>query len=472
MSDPAVGLLLERLMSPPPRVRWEVARSIAKLIRAGDRSVSQALLVWIGKRSLESEVALGLGIIQAFDLGAYFDVQAVEAAVRAQSFLSDWLIKSAFPGHAMAPGGALRFAPQARPVLPHEQKTWFDRYRTQAIAPILSREFARLDATTGLPLMERWKHEWGWLQAQQPAPAAEYPSFYSQRSREQHGQFDLGQRELYATAFLRTLNYAVAHWKMPAHIAESYSRLLLTFNRGLADLEPIARPTWSHGLTQTVVDEFADTARSILEAAKELAEPEERIIAIRVVDISDEATFEMDLRLVLASDPISAKPDDVAELINLTPTHRPGEFAGLLVPGADGHQFDFDEPYVLAQQLWPSECGRAHSEIIPEIRVASPVIMGREVELVGTPEDVRLVTAEGPLTRWIHWYSEWDATQPVAIDSCVGSVTTVRSDALKQLVFSRGLEKAWAISATFGARENTYKEFETQSRSAWLSESD
>ena len=72
-------------------------RSLARLIQEGDEEVKIGLLQWINRRKLESEVVLGLGIIDAFDLGAHFEFDAVFEAVRAPSFLADWILKRNFP---------------------------------------------------------------------------------------------------------------------------------------------------------------------------------------------------------------------------------------------------------------------------------------------------------------------------------------------------------------------------------------
>lgn len=68
MSSPALLMLLERLLWPVPRVRWEAGRSLARLIREGNREATRGLLNWISTRRLESEAVLGLGVIDAFDL--------------------------------------------------------------------------------------------------------------------------------------------------------------------------------------------------------------------------------------------------------------------------------------------------------------------------------------------------------------------------------------------------------------------
>ena len=64
MTDPTIPILLERLLWPVPRVRWEAARALARLIRQNNVEATRVLLDWISSRELESEAVLGLDIIE------------------------------------------------------------------------------------------------------------------------------------------------------------------------------------------------------------------------------------------------------------------------------------------------------------------------------------------------------------------------------------------------------------------------
>ena len=84
----ATDILVARLLWPAPRIRWEAARAIALLVRRGDTDVKYSLLDWIARRSLESEVVLGLSVIDAFKLGSHFRFEDVYMAIRSPSLLA------------------------------------------------------------------------------------------------------------------------------------------------------------------------------------------------------------------------------------------------------------------------------------------------------------------------------------------------------------------------------------------------
>ena len=239
MTEPALSMLLERLLWPVPRVRREVGRSLARLIREGDREVARSLLNWISVRRLESEAVLGLGIIDAFDLGDHFEFAEVSEAVRAPSHLSDWLLKKNFTDARGLSTFRYEVSPPEPATLPQGEEAMFERYRKQAVPPIFSTVLSELHELTGFPFLQRWEHEWRWLQATDPRPAPALLHFFSHGERDRIGQFDPGQRELYVSAYLRTLAFAAISGVMPHPAAEQYALLALTMNRGLADLEPI-----------------------------------------------------------------------------------------------------------------------------------------------------------------------------------------------------------------------------------------
>ena len=174
MTSPALLMLLERLLWPVPRVRWEAGRSLARLIREEDGEAVSGLLNWIRARRLESEAVIGLSIIDAFDLSNYFEFADVSNAIRFPSYHSDWLLKRNFTDARGLSPFRYAISPPDPAKLPQHEEAWFDRYLKWAVPPIFSILFTRLQQSTNFPFMTRWKHDWRWLQATDPRPAAEY----------------------------------------------------------------------------------------------------------------------------------------------------------------------------------------------------------------------------------------------------------------------------------------------------------
>ena len=235
MTDPALLMLLERLLWPVPRVRWEAARSLAGLIREEDREAANGLLNWISARQLESEAILGLGIIDAFDLGAYFEFADVAKAVQTPSHFSDLLLKRNFTDASGLNPFRYAISPSEPTPLPQHQEAWFDLYRKWAVASIFSSKLTRLQELFNFPFRKRWEHDWRWLQATHPRPTAEYPYFCSRGDRRRRSQFDHGQRELYVSAYLRTLAFAAIIGAVSHEVAEDR-------DAGTYDEQGVGRP--------------------------------------------------------------------------------------------------------------------------------------------------------------------------------------------------------------------------------------
>ena len=465
MTDPAVRMLLERLLWPVPRIRWEVARSVAQLIREGDRQASQALLDWIRTRQLESEAVLGLGIIEAFDLGQFFDFVEVFEAVRAPSHLSDLMLNFNFAkANNLSP---FRYAvsPEKPSELPLEMESWFDRYRKWAVPEIFSYELEKLHETTGFPFIHQWKHEWRWLQATHQRPSADYPLYFSRGDRARRGQFDHGQRELYVSAYLRTLAYAAVRGVISHPDAEHQALLGLPLNRGLGDLQPMPRPKWAYNLRVPGSRDAAALSQKIWDSAADFCRSDETPIALKVTDVDKTDFVEFDMTMTI--EPQGYDSSDEAALVEfsgLVTGPGIGRFSGQIGQGDGIHTGDVKRPLSLAQLIRPEHLGRAHIEIANDIRLASPRIFGTLAELACEASEVRLETQNKVFSRWVHWYADWEPTTFRELRSNTGSITTVSESSLDKLRMLVGVQLRLWTRVRRTVRSAPYRDYEVETQ--------
>ncbi len=467
MTSPALLMLLERLLWPVPRVRWETARSLVSLIREEDGEAAKGLLNWISARRLESEAVLGLGIIDAFDLGAYFEFTSVSEAVQAPSHLSDCLLKRNFTdARSLSP---FRYAiSSSEPIkLPQHEETWFDRYRKSAVPPMFSRELRLLQEATGFPFRVRWEHDWRWLQATAPRPEANYPRFFSRVDRDRVGQFDLGQRELYVSAYLRTLAYFAIRGSISHEIAEDCALLALTMNRGLADLEPVARPNWARNLLPFDAGRTKEIAQKLWTNAEAATNLGEVPLALRVIDFDTKGFVEFDLTLAIGPSGFTAGPAETETLDLLIVNERPGEMAGLVGQNAGTDSLSIEPPLIMTQGVLPKYIGRAHTDMVLNIRLASPYVFGTSANVQCGPSEIRLEARGNVLSRWVHWYTDWEPTTFPELESAVGSMTTVLKSRLDQLRAFHGVEIARLVRVRRGTRREIYEEHKVETESYW-----
>ena len=467
MNSPALRMLLERLLWPVPRVRWEAGRSLARLIREGDRVAVQALLDWIGARQLESEAVLGLGIIDAFDLSAYFEFTEVSKAVRAPSHLSDWLLKRNFTDASGLSAFRYTVSPSKPATLPQCEEAWFDLYRTRVVPPIFSTALTRLQQSTFFPFLERWEHDWRWLQATHPRPAAEGTHFFSGWDRVRVGQFHHGQRELFVSAYLRTLAFAGIQG-MPHDLAESYAMLALTMNRGLADLEPVDRPSWTCKLLPCDAGHVKELAQKLWDRAEATAKPGEALLALRVVDFDKKGFIEFDLKLTIGPSGFVDGPAEAETLDILLANECAGEMAGSVGQDANINPLSIKHPCAMTQVVVPKDLGRVHTEMVLNVRLASPYVFGTPANVLCGPSEIRLETGADVLSRWVHWYADWEPMIFPELQSGVCSMTTVSKSVLDKLRTSYGVEIARLVRICWASRREVYKEYEVEAEAYWV----
>lgn len=467
MTDLAVDMLVARLLWPTPRVRWETARSLARLIRGGDAEARTALLRWISKRGLESEVVLGLGVIDGFDLAGHFDVAEVEAAVKAPSLLSDYLIARNFEDATGFDVRRFPLSPDAPAPLPAHQEGWFSRYRHAAVPAIFHTNLAELQAKTGWPFVERWEHDWRWLQLLSPRPRPERPYHFMGADREAIGQLDLGQREIYVSAYLRTLAHACVKGPMPVYVAEQYALQALTLNRGLADLEARARPAWAPEASPSEPNAVECLARKLWGDAVRDLPSGETPLRVRTVRHTETTLFEIDLCLAIGPPGgLTGRAPMVLREISIG--YDDGDFLEKFPRSTRPCDIPLDPPLALTQEIYPVWAGRFHTDILSELTLASPYLFG-PVTVEATPDDIRLLDGDGAVvSRWTHWFTEWSPSRPANLSSAVSSLTSVSTARLEALIEGAGAETAIWVRARRGTRGEAWSEFSLEPHQSWM----
>ena len=468
MTSPALRMLIERLLWPIPRVRLEAARSLAALIREDDKNAPSALLDWIHARRLESEVALGLGIIDAFCLGDYFEFADVTNSIGAPSLLSDFLLKNNFTDvSGLSPTRYTTSPPEPASLHQHEED-WFDHYREEVVPPIFSSVFTQLQKESGFPFMMGWRYEWRWLLATNPRPEKRRPSFFFGARSYLPCRFHTGQRELYLSAYLRTLAFAALNGAISYNAAEFYAMYALTMNRGLAELEPVARPDWAKHLLPCDAERTKELAQNLWTNAEEYVSPGEALLALRVVDFKEDGFIEFDMTLCIGQPGFAGSPAEAVTPDVLTLNARSGEMAGQLGRNGDFVSPSFERPLRMAQQISPKALGSVHIDMALNIRLASPDIFGTPVAVECGSSEIRLKAGADVLSRWIHWYADWEPAIYWDLSSGVCSMTTVSASNLDRLRASCGMEIAPLVRVRRAERQDIRQEDEVNTEAYWM----
>ena len=469
MTNPALQVLLERLLWPVPRIRAEAGRALAGLIREGDEEANHALLGWISCRTLESEVVLGLGIIDAFDLGKYFEFDEVSESIRSPSILSDWILKRNFKAaKGLSPFRYDTSRPE-QAVLPRNVGLWFERFRETAVPPIFSKMLAHLERLSHFPMWSRWEHEWRWLQKTNPRPAEGGADFFLRGDLRRIRPLHQGQRELYVSAYLRTLAYATNIGAIPLDVAEYFSLAALPMTRGLADLVPVERPEWTMNLLSCKPGDTKRFAQELLSNSRVAARPGEEPAALRAIDVGEEGFSEFVLTLVVGPSGFTDGPAKCEILDYVYVREHPGNMAGLV--NSDATMLDVRScglPLPICQTFVPEPPGSIHVELSLETRLASPHLFGKYVRLECKPAEIRLSLGSDVLSRWVYWYTDWAPATLDDLDSYVGSLSTVSEASLESLLKAGGLETSWLVQVRLAKKPRSYVKPDIYEESFWM----
>ena len=464
--EPSLALLLERLLWPVPRIRWEAARGLAHLIRSGDTRASDALLAWTARRGRESEAALGLGVIHAFDLGEHLVDGSVSASVRRPSLLSDWMLETNF-------GRRERYAPLRYAISPstpanvdQDDLSMFERYKTVAAAPIFLRSLKDLESRRNFGFVDRWRHDWTWLQRSDGAEAPDTGIFFGPDGRK-NGVLLMGQGELMVSAFLRTLAYALHTGRIERDEAEYFALLGLPLNRGLADVEPVTRPRWSFDL----LNRWKRSGRKLLDelwaSAKKDIGPGERLAALSVMEADERDFIEISVDVVIGKGALGEREPGAHSPEYRWVTREPGFMAGEIFLGEDVVA-GLAKPTMFSCRVPPEQVGRVDASIALHVKLACLGLGWRSGRVACTEDAVQLSMDEEVQSRWIHWYANWEPTKHWDMDSNVCSKTTVSESVVHEWSNSTGAAVALLARVRLGTREHTYVDHTVEEQKFWM----
>jgi hypothetical protein len=461
---PEVRCLLERLLWPAFRIRWEAARQIAALIAEGFPGAREGLLAWISERRLESEAALGVSVIDAFELGAFFLRDEVDAVLRVPSSLSRILLdRTLGQGRSEAEPG---FARGPAKVGPHVAAYFHDRMG-QAIPLMFHDRFQRLEMLTGRPFLARWEHEWRWLQAHLGEPLSTHPYWFHWSERGSSGYFDLRQREVYVSAYLRALAYAERVWALPADLLDLAAFDALQMNRGLAKLKFATRPRWTRGITIAARSDLESTAREVAAAAARAARAGERLLSARAVDRDGREFVDIRIDAVVSGGDWKLRADEDEEPIR-RPWPRLADSGGDFAGGFRSSPAP-EPPFALAGAVQPSVHGRLHVDLFPTTLVlAWPGMFKTAVTVRAEPNELSLRKGRRTLSRVKIWNTEWAPTHDEALRSSVGLLSTVSAAELAQFLERSRLELRYLIHARLGTTQHSHDEHRVTVLTTWL----
>lgn len=243
----ALSFLFQRLKWPVPMSRWRTAKEIRNLLNdPGTRSSTMdALLGYLDQCRTESEVCEILTIVFLTSPVGRPTRTVLASRIHCPSILADIILERTYGLGRGIGGWGQAHSGQA----PADFKggSYFEEHKTAHVPPILVSNLRKLEQVSGYPFLQHWAYEWKILRDKLGTYYTRYPHYFDDVLDARAGimgQYWQRMREVYLSAYLRTLAYAVSEWRMPRKIAEGYCLDIVHGIAGLFDVEPSARPAW------------------------------------------------------------------------------------------------------------------------------------------------------------------------------------------------------------------------------------
>jgi hypothetical protein len=467
----SMSFLLERLNWPVRGVRWLAAREYAGLLEENEWSklAAEKLLHWLSTRRLETEVTSGLAVLLCTKAAALPKFADVANAIEHPSILADMMLEAIY-GLGQRKRGWLSSHSGDVPS-DFEPAPYFKKYWKAHVPAILAMEFQRFDRDLALPFTRRWAYEWQHLMTITGAAHVGFPYHFVDASEHRagvSGQFSQRQCDVYRSAYLRTLAFAVDQWRMPIDEAERLAGYSLPLNKGLLGILPIGRPAWltgSPGLFSTDVSQLENAVEALIRA--EPVGPLRTISLKLPVDQKIAEFGELHVQAVLASPDFALAADNKANLSPHVQWELPdnnsfaGEYAYAapgdhVIPGATGYCI----PTCLS--TWPAPAGFWQQDYLAAgLSLAAPYLADFILKITTSLEGVAMVDEAGNVaSNWAVWNDHWAPIHAHDGHTRCGTLTNCDRRLLQNTESASGLKLGWLVELNLWTRKQTYDDLQ------------
>ena len=290
------------------------------------------------------------------------------------------------------------------------------------------------------------------------------------------GQYWQRMREIFLSAYLRTLAYAVSEWGLPIGIAERYCAELVEAIAGLFDVEPSGRPEWLSDLPERFCASDADFALLIRELVESARADGMRLVSL---DAPVDSSVRKYAKLMLSAHLVT--PDyqfpDAADLyermslLMVTDTFElKGPPAEMTIEEASTNGESGNEVAVCSC-LFPMPFGSWQGDyMIAGLRIPATYITG-DAEICCTSAGIDLVKPENVhISQTRMWNDHWVPPHPKGGSTRCGVATMIDETVLAAAQERHGRELAWFARLQVWDRESEYGDYLESERTSFTAD--
>jgi len=247
--DLGLEILFSRLVWVSGLVRERACDAVAELLVDQNHAVvvTERLFRWFSEQQFESITALGvLALLKAKAKSTKWlppPRELVSEHLGKPSILTTLLLGELYEDTSceLDPTGWYTEA-APREYVPDP---FFAKYARTFLPPLYTHHADRITRVMRIPFSPQWAFEWDHLVESVGVPKSEGPlHFHGTEHRDHYSVFDTAMSEVYRSAFLRALAWAVAESALPAEVALRFALQSCDLDAVLWSIEPVARPSW------------------------------------------------------------------------------------------------------------------------------------------------------------------------------------------------------------------------------------
>ncbi len=266
-----ISLLLSRLTWPSGMVRERACVAIAELLLNPERAEPgrKQLLSWIEGEALESVAAIGLLVFlraKMKNTSVTPTLQELSSALDRKSILSQVLLDELGSGGVSHPDWSKLYSASApKNFIPDP---FFSKYSRNFLPPTYDDFAKEIESDTGLPFLRQWAFEWHKIMESLGKKASKEPlDFMGREYSDHYVAFDTEMSEVYRSAYLRTLAWAVVVGVLSREVARILAIRTCPIDLGLWRFDPSPKPKWWPNVD--VIDEEAKMATRLWQQVEE-----------------------------------------------------------------------------------------------------------------------------------------------------------------------------------------------------------
>jgi hypothetical protein len=457
--------------------RWRTVKEIRNLLNdpVTRSSTMDALLDYLDQRKTESEVCEILTIVFLTSPAGRPTRTALTSCIHCPSILADIMLERIY-GLGRAIGG-WRWAHSGRAPDDFKAGRYFEEHKTAHVPPIFLHNLIQLENISGHPFRQQWAYEWKILCDKLGTNYTGYPHYFDDVLESRAGimgQYWQRMREIFLSAYLRTLAYAVSEWRMPQKLAEDYSIDMVHGIAGLFDVEPVAKPLWLSELPErfcTPSADFTSLVRELVQAARAEGMMLVSLDTPIAAAVQKFANLTLSAHLVTSNyEPLNgALLYEKMPRLSVTDTFElKGPPAEITIEDARTKGKAGDEVAV-CNLLFPLPHGTWQSDYFGMgLRIPAPYTI-LDAEIRCTHESIDCIKSDGKVgSRTLIWNDNWVPPYPKGGSTRCGTATMIDQEVLAGAIDRLRRKLGFFVRLRIWEREKEYGDYSESKRTFFL----